>query len=67
MDDPWAVFRLPGRNYALRTLTDRLDLVEQVASLVREVEADVQVLRVARWWDAGRMPRPTRRPRPGWG
>ncbi|MTD47458.1 hypothetical protein GKE82_24965 [Conexibacter sp. W3-3-2] len=52
MDDPWAVFRLPGRNYALRTLTDRLDLVEQVASLVREVEADVQVLRVARWWDA---------------
>ncbi|MTD47605.1 hypothetical protein GKE82_25715 [Conexibacter sp. W3-3-2] len=54
MDDPWAVFRLPTRNYALRKVTDRLGLVEQIASLTRDVEADLQLLRVARWWDGER-------------
>jgi len=50
--DVWAVFRIRGRSYRSEPRRKQRALVEQLEAFCWGVEADFQILRVSRRWDA---------------
>ena len=53
--DAWAVFRVRCRSYRSEPRRKQRALVEQLEAFCAGVEADFQILRVSRRWDAGRV------------
>lgn len=53
LDDPWALFRLETETYAGLPTRGKVEALSRLAALATTVEADFQVLRVARSWSVG--------------
>jgi hypothetical protein len=52
MSDVWAVYRIRGRSYRSEPRRKQQALVEQLEAFCWGVEADFQIMRVSRRWDA---------------
>lgn len=52
LDDLWAVYQLTGRSYLAESLATRQAIVGELREFAYGVQADFQLLRVARRWDA---------------
>ena len=50
--DVWALYRLVGRSYPGLSVRRKIELKEELESFAYSVEADFQLLRVARPWSA---------------
>lgn len=53
-DDAWAAYRLDGESYPGLSLNRKLELSERLAAFAYDVEAEFQLLRTSRAWDADR-------------
>ena len=51
--DPWAVFRVRCRSYRSEPRRKQRALVDALESFCAAIQADFQILRVCRAWDAG--------------
>lgn len=48
LEDAWAVYRLGGQSYAGLATTRKVEVMGQLHGLVQRIEADFQILRIAR-------------------
>lgn len=48
--DPWAVYRLSPQSYAGLSIGRKLEVMGQLEGFLQRVQADVQILRIARPW-----------------
>lgn len=51
-EDAWAAFRLEGESYPGLSLSRKLELKDRISALAYGIEADFQLIRTARAWDA---------------